>query len=122
VEAQTQLESARVQASDTEVLRAQYEHAIAVLLGKAPAELSIPVTPLAALPPPTPEGLPSELLERRPDIAAAERRVAAANDQIGVARAAFYPTVTLAAQLGLESSSLLNLFTWPSRFWSVGPT
>jgi NodT family efflux transporter outer membrane factor (OMF) lipoprotein len=121
-EAQTQLEMARAQSTDTGVLRAQYEHAIAVLLGKAPAELSIPVTPLASLPPATPEGLPSELLERRPDIAAAERRVAAANDQIGVARAAFYPTVTLAAQFGLESSSLANLFTWPSRFWSVGPT
>jgi NodT family efflux transporter outer membrane factor (OMF) lipoprotein len=126
VEAQTQLETARAQSTDTEVLRAQYEHAIAVLLGKAPSEFSIPVTQLAsqavAQPPPTPEGLPSELLERRPDIAAAERRVAAANDQIGVARAAFYPTVTLAAQFGLESSSLLNLLTWPSRFWSVGPT
>jgi len=121
-EAQTQLETARAQSTDTEVLRAQYEHATAVLLGKAPAEFSIPVTPLAAVPPATPTGLPSELLERRPDIAAAERRVAAANDQIGVARAAFYPTVTLAAQFGLESSSLANLFTWPSRFWSVGPT
>ncbi len=122
VEAQTQLETARAQSTDTEVLRAQYEHAIAVLMGKAPSEFSIPVTILAVQPPPTPPGLPSELLERRPDIAAAERRVAAANDQIGVARAAFYPTVTLAAQFGLESSSLLNLLTWPSRFWSVGPT
>ena len=126
VEAQTQLETARAQSTDTEVLRAQYEHAIAVLMGRTPSEFSIPTTPLGGRgtvePPPTPPGLPSELLERRPDIAAAERRVAAANDQIGVARAAFYPTVTLAAQFGLESSSLLNLLTWPSRFWSVGPT
>jgi len=121
-QAQTQLESARAQSTDTEVLRAQYEHAIAVLLGKAPSELSIPAKPLTREPPPTPPGLASELLERRPDIAGAERRVAAANAQIGVARAAFYPTVMLAASFGLESSNLGNLLTWPSRFWSVGPT
>ncbi|HEY4364626.1 MAG TPA: efflux transporter outer membrane subunit [Bryobacteraceae bacterium] len=121
-QAQTQLESARAQSTDTEVLRAQYEHAIAVLLGKAPSELSIPAKPLMREPPPTPPGLASELLERRPDIAAAERRVAAANAQIGVARAAFYPTVMLAASFGLETSNLGNLLTWPSRFWTVGPT
>jgi NodT family efflux transporter outer membrane factor (OMF) lipoprotein len=121
-QAETQLDSARAQSTDTEVLRAQYEHAIAVLLGKAPAELAIPAKPLTREPPPTPPGLASELLERRPDIAAAERRVASANAQIGVARAAFYPTVMLAASFGLESSNLGNLLTWPSRFWSVGPT
>jgi NodT family efflux transporter outer membrane factor (OMF) lipoprotein len=121
-QAETQLDSARAQSTDTEVLRAQYEHAIAVLTGKAPAELTIPAAPLMREPPPTPPGLASELLERRPDIAAAERRVAAANAQIGVARAAFYPTVTLAASFGFETSNLANLLTWPSRFWSLGPT
>ncbi|HEX5431770.1 MAG TPA: efflux transporter outer membrane subunit [Bryobacteraceae bacterium] len=123
-QAQTQLESARAASTDTQVLRATYEHAIAVLIGKPPAEFSIAPNPLAMdlKPPVTPPELPSELLERRPDIASAERRVAAANAEIGVARAAYYPTVTLAASFGIETSDLLKLFTWPSRFWSVGPT
>lgn len=121
-QAQTQLETARAQQTETQVLRAQYEHAIAVLIGKAPAEFRLERHPLTLQPPPTPAGLPSELLERRPDIAAAERRVAAANAQIGIAETAFYPTVTLAATFGIESSNIAKLFTWPSRFWSVGPT
>ncbi len=118
----TLLEQTRAQATDTGVQRQQLEHAIAILIGTPPAELSIAPSPLTATPPPIPGVLPSELLERRPDIAANERRVAAANAQIGVAKAAFYPTLTLGASGGLESSSLLNLFSWPSRFWSMGPT
>jgi NodT family efflux transporter outer membrane factor (OMF) lipoprotein len=102
------------------VQRAQLEHAIAVLIGKPASDFSIPATPLAGTPPEIPVGVPSELLERRPDIAASERSVAAANAQIGVAEAAFYPTVTLSASLGLESSSLGKLFSAASRFWSVG--
>jgi len=121
-QAQTLLEQTRAQATDTGVQRQQLEHAIAILIGTPPAELSIGPSPLTATPPPIPGVLPSELLERRPDIAANERRMAAANAQIGVAKAAFYPTLTLGASGGVESSSLLNLFSWPSRFWSVGPT
>jgi NodT family efflux transporter outer membrane factor (OMF) lipoprotein len=106
---------------DLGVARAQFEHAIAVLTGKAPAEVTIPPAALATLPPPIPVGLPSELLERRPDVASSERRVAAANEQIGIATAAFYPTLTVGASVGLQNSSLAKLFTWPSRFWAVGP-
>src|SRR5262245_21097316 len=94
-QALTQLETTRAQAIDLGVQRAQFEHAIAILLGKPPAEFTIPPSPISIQPPAIPAGLPSELLERRPDIAAAERRVAAANEQIGIAQAAFYPTVTL---------------------------
>jgi NodT family efflux transporter outer membrane factor (OMF) lipoprotein len=121
-QAQTQLETTRAQETETGVLRAQYEHAIAILIGKAPAEFTVPAAPLEGPPPAIPGVLPSQLLERRPDIAGAERQVAAANEQIGIARAAFYPTVTLAASGGLEGSSLLNWLTWPSRFFSIGPT
>jgi len=121
-QAQTQLEQTRAQSTDTVVARQQFEHAIANLLGKAPSELSIPFTPLKASPPPIPGLIPSQLLERRPDIAGNERRVAAANAQIGVAISAYYPTLSLGASGGIESSSLLDLFTWPSRFWSLGPT
>ncbi len=121
-QAQTQLAQTQAQATDTTVARQQFEHAIAILLGKPPSEFSIPVTPIKSGLPSIPGIIPSELLERRPDIAGNERRVAAANAQIGVAIAAYYPTVTLAAGGGLESSSLLSLFTWPSRFWSVGPS
>ena len=121
VQAQTLLETTRTQIIDTQVQRAQFEHAIAVLLGKAPADLTITPEPHTVKPPPIPVALPGALLERRPDIAAAERRVAAANAQIGVAKAAFYPTISFSAAAGLEGNSLLNWFTWPSRFWSVGP-
>lgn len=120
-QAEAQLETASAQLVELGVQRAQFEHAIAVLIGKPPSELSLTVTPLQAAPPPVPAGIPSTLLERRPDIAAAERRVAAANEQIGIAIAAFYPTLTLGASAGLQSSSFTTLFRWPSRFWSVGP-
>ncbi|MEO7145747.1 MAG: efflux transporter outer membrane subunit, partial [Bryobacteraceae bacterium] len=108
-------------ATDTTVQRAQFEHAIAILTGEPPSGLTIPVTPIAVKPPDIPVGIPSELLERRPDIAANERRVAAANEEIGIAKTAFYPTITLSASAGLQSSSIVNWFAWPSRFWSVGP-
>ncbi len=119
--AQTQLETAQAQLIDTGVQRAQMEHAIAVLMGKAPSDLTIPPTPLDLTPPAVPAGIPSELLERRPDIAAAERQAAAANAQIGVAEAAYYPNVTLSATAGFEASTLAQWFTWPSRFWTLGP-
>ncbi len=119
--AQTQLETAEAQQIDTGVQRAQMEHAIAILMGKSPSELTIPATPLDLTPPAIPAGIPSELLERRPDIAAAERQAAAANAQIGVAEAAYYPTVTLSATGGFEASTLAQWFLWPSRFWTLGP-
>ncbi len=121
-QAQTQLEQTRAQSTDTQVLRQQYEHAIAVLLGKPPSEFSMPVAPIKVNPPAIPFGLPSELLERRPDVAQNERLVASANAQIGVAIAAYYPTLTLSASAGLESTGIVNLFSWPSRFWSLGPS
>ena len=120
LQAETQLKTTQAQLINVGVQRAQLEHAIAVLIGKPASDFSIPATPLAGTPPEIPVGVPSELLERRPDIAASERSVAAANAQIGVAEAAFYPTVTLSASLGLESSSLGKLFSAASRFWSVG--
>ena len=120
-QAKTQLETARAQLLDTGVARAQYEHAVAILVGKAPAAVTVPAAVLMTPPPPIPTGMPSALLERRPDITAAERNVAAANEQIGVAKAALFPALTLAASGGLESTSLAQWFTLPSRFWSVGP-
>lgn len=120
-EAETQLDTTIAQATDVGVARAQYEHAIAVLIGKTPTEFSLAVAPFHSVPPPVPVGIPSELLERRPDIAAAERRIAAANAEIGIAKSAFYPTLTLSAVAGLTGSSLVNWFTWPARVWSVGP-
>ena len=120
LQAETQLKTTQAQLINVGVQRAQFEHAIAVLIGKPPSDFSIPATPLTGTPPAIPIGVPSELLERRPDIATSERRVAATNTQIGVAEAAFYPSVTLNASLGLESSSLAKLFTAASRFWSVG--
>ena len=120
-QAQTQLDTTRVQDTDVTVQRAQFEHAIAILIGKPPAEFSLAAAPLNQQPPGTPIGLPSELLQRRPDIAAAERRVAEANQQIGIARAAYFPTVTLGATAGFAGSQGSNWFGWPSGFWAVGP-
>ena len=119
--ARTQYESTRSQAINVGVQRAALEHAIAVLTGKPPAELTIAAAPLAIAVPVTPPGLPSTLLERRPDIAAAERRVAAANAQIGVAVAAYYPDITLTASYGVVSSALDTLFRTASGVWAVGP-
>jgi NodT family efflux transporter outer membrane factor (OMF) lipoprotein len=121
-QAQTQLEAARVQARDITLQRAQFEHAIAILLGQPPASFTLTDVPLDARPPLIPPGLPSELLERRPDIAAAERRVAEANDRIGIARAAFYPTISLSGSVGVESVSFASLFNPASLLWSIGPT
>jgi NodT family efflux transporter outer membrane factor (OMF) lipoprotein len=124
-QAKTQLKDTEVMDSDITAMRQQYEHAIAILIGKPPAAFSLPAMPLNVEPPsspPIPRVLPSELLERRPDIAAAERRMAAANEQIGIAQAAWYPTLSLTAAAGLQGTSALNWLTWPSRFWAVGPT
>ena len=120
-QAKTQLDDARVQDTDVTVQRAAYEHAIAVLVGKPPAEFSLAPAPLNLAPPKIPVGVPSELLERRPDIAAAERRVAEANEQIGIARAAYFPTVTLGAAAGYESTQVANLLSGPNALWAVGP-
>jgi NodT family efflux transporter outer membrane factor (OMF) lipoprotein len=146
LQARTQLEITRAQAIDVGVQRARFEHAIAILIGKPPAEFTIPPVlfpvrrpeipagfsvrpadipgglPVLMQPPPIPVGLPSELLERRPDIAAAERSVAIANEEIGIAQAAFFPTVTLTSALGLQSSSVTNLFSLPSVVWALGST
>ncbi len=121
-QARTQLETTRAQAIDVGVARAQFEHAVAVLIGKPPASFSLAPLPLTAPPPPIPVGLPSDLLERRPDIAAAERLMASANAQIGVAKAAYYPLVNLAAAGGFESGSITTLLTGPSILWSAGPS
>ena len=119
-QAKTQLDTTRAQAIDLGVLRAQYEHAVAILIGKPPAELSLPPLPLTAPPPTIPVSVPSELLERRPDIAASERRVAAANAQIGVAKSAYYPVISLTGAGGFESSSITTLLNGPSGLWSLG--
>jgi NodT family efflux transporter outer membrane factor (OMF) lipoprotein len=121
VTAETQLRSTQADSLDTGVQRAQFEHAIAVLIGKPPAQFSIAPVPLAVSMPPIPPGVPSTLLERRPDIAAAERSVAAANAQIGVAKAAFFPSLTLSGSDGYRSASASDWLTAPSRFWSIGP-
>ena len=121
-QARTQLETTRAQAIDVGVARAQYEHAVAVLMGKPPASFNLAPLPLTMPPPPIPAGLPSELLERRSDIAAAERRMAAANAQIGVAKAAYYPLVNLAAIGGFESGFPSTLISGPSVIWSAGPS
>ena len=122
VEAENTLQNATSSMINLGVARAQDEHAIAMLIGTNPSSFHIDVKPLAATPPPIPIGVPSQLLERRPDIAGSERAMASANAQIGVAVAAFYPNLTLSAEGGLESSTLKHLFDWPSRFWSVGPS
>ncbi len=120
VQAQTQIKTTQAQAVDIGVQRSQLEHAIALLVGKPPAELSIPRGRLEAAVPPAPASLPSDLLERRPDIAAAERRMAQANAQIGVAKAAYFPALTLSASAGYQSATLADWLTAPSRFWSFG--
>lgn len=121
-QAQTQLDSANAQATDLGVARAQYEHAIATLTGEPAANFTLSAGAFVPNPPEVPVAVPSLLLERRPDIASAERQVAAANAQIGVARAAYYPNLALSASGGIETSTFTQWFTWPSRFWSLGPT
>jgi len=121
IQAQTQLQSAQAAAIDNGVARAQDEHAIAVLIGEPASSFLIPPSPLDATPPAVPAQLPSALLERRPDIASAERKAAAANEQIGIAIAAFFPTLTLSATGGFQSSVLSQLLEAPSRVWTVGP-
>ena len=120
VEAETTLQSAQAGATNVGIARAQYEHAIAMLVGKAASNFSIPIKPMTVAPPPIPVGVPSELLERRPDVAAAERTMAEANAAIGIAYAAYYPNLTLSAEGGFESSAISHWLSWPSRFWSVG--
>jgi len=120
VQAQTVLAGVEASATNVAIARAQFEHAIAMLVGKVASNSSIPVNPMTTAPPPIPIGLPSELLERRPDIAAAERTMAEANAAIGIAYAAYYPNLTLTAQGGFQSTSINNWLSWPSRFWSVG--
>ncbi len=124
-QARTQLQTAQVAATDVDIQRAAYEHAIAVLIGKPPAALTLqpsPITVTAPTLPAIPGMLPSQLLERRPDIASGERTVAAANEQVGIARAAYYPTLSLSAVAGFEGTSAINWLSWPSRFFAVGPT
>lgn len=120
-QARTQLETTRAQSVDVGEARAQYEHAIATLAGRTPESLSLEEKPLATEPPPIPTGIPSQLLERRPDVAAAERRMAEANEHIGIAQAAFYPVLQITAVGGFQSSSIVDWFDWPSRFWALGP-
>lgn len=119
-QARTILQTTRAQLVDVGVARAQYEHAVAVLVGKAPAEFTLPPLPLTTPPPSIPVGIPSELLERRPDIAAAERRVASANAQVGLAKTAYYPLVNIMGSGGFESGSITSLLQGPGAMWSVG--
>jgi len=124
-QARTQLQTAQVQATDVGIQRAMYEHAIAVLIGKPPAVFTLPPDPITVAAPTIPAipgMLPSQLLERRPDIASYERNMAAANEQIGIAQAAYYPTLSLSAVAGFAVTSAINWFSWPSRFFAVGPT
>jgi NodT family efflux transporter outer membrane factor (OMF) lipoprotein len=121
-QAETQLETTQAQATDLGIARAQLEHAIALLTGQPASTFSLPAAPSDSKPPAIPVGLPSQLLERRPDIAAAERRVAEANAEIGVTKAAFFPSLVLGATGGFESTSIASWFTWPARFFSLGPT
>src|ERR1700723_3649058 len=114
------MQTTRAAAIDVGVLRSQYEHAVSILIGRPPAEFSLPPLPLTTPPPHVPISVPSELLERRPDIAAAERRVASANAQIGVAKTAYYPLVNLGASGGFESSAITTLLQGPSGFWPFG--
>jgi NodT family efflux transporter outer membrane factor (OMF) lipoprotein len=120
-QAEAQLKAAQAQAVDNDLSRAQLEHAIAILVGKAPSDIAVARAPVVETQPKIPLELPSSLLERRPDIAAAERRVIAANAQIGVVRAAYFPTLGISASGGYRSSSFADWFSAPHRFWSVGP-
>jgi NodT family efflux transporter outer membrane factor (OMF) lipoprotein len=122
VQAETTLRSAEAAAINVGVARAQYEHAIALLIGKPASDFSMPVRAVTTAPPPLPVGVPSQLLERRPDIAAAERTMAEANATIGVETAAYYPSLTLSASGGFESSTFKHWFDWSSRLWSIGPS
>jgi NodT family efflux transporter outer membrane factor (OMF) lipoprotein len=122
VEARATLKSAESSAINVGLSRAQYEHAIAVLLGKVATDFTVPERPMLHTPPAIPTGVPSQLAERRPDVSAAERRLAAANATIGIGYGAFFPQVTISAAGGFESSLLKHLFDWPSRFWSIGPS
>jgi NodT family efflux transporter outer membrane factor (OMF) lipoprotein len=124
-QARTQLKDAKVLDTDIMVQRAQYEHAIAILIDKPPANFSLPPSPIdlqTPAIPAIPQVVPSQLLERRPDIAAGERRMAVANEQIGIAQAAYYPALNLGALAGFEGTSAVNWLNWPSRFWAVGPS
>lgn len=120
-EAETQLYTTQAQLVDLDIQRTQTEHAIAVLIGKAPKELELARDLIHREPPVIPIAMPSTLLERRPDVADAERQAAAANEQIGIAKSAFYPTLSIAASAGVEATNPLNLLTWPARFWTIGP-
>lgn len=121
-QAEAQLKAAQAQDSNLGILRAQYEHAIAVLVGEPASTFSLPPLSLQMNPPAIPVGIPSEILERRPDIAAAERGMAQANAQIGVAKAAYFPDILLSAAAGFGNTSFISWLAWPSRFWSVGPS
>jgi NodT family efflux transporter outer membrane factor (OMF) lipoprotein len=120
-QARTQVKQAEAEDMDIGVSRAQYEHAIAVLIGQPPEQFQLSYMPMEAEPPAIPVGVPSQLLERRPDIAVAERQAASANQRIGIAKAAFFPDILLTAEAGLESRSILQWISWPSRFWAIGP-
>jgi NodT family efflux transporter outer membrane factor (OMF) lipoprotein len=122
VEARNTLLSAKSAATNVGLLRAQYQHAIAMLLGKVATDFTIPVRPMTYAPPPIPTGVPSQLLERRPDVAAAERTLAEANATIGIGYGAFFPQFNMSASGGLESATFKHLFDWPSRIWSIGPS
>ena len=122
VEATNTLQQAQASSTNLQVARAQYEHAIAMLVGKNASDFSIPVKPVLVAPPAIPLGMPSALLQRRPDVAAAERTMASANAEIGIGYAAFLPSLTLTAEGGFEASSFKHWFDWPSRFWSIGPS
>jgi NodT family efflux transporter outer membrane factor (OMF) lipoprotein len=121
-QAETQLDETRAAATNLGILRAQLEHAIALLVGQPASNLTIALEPLKASPPAVPFGIPAQLLERRPDVASTERLMEQANAQIGVARAAYFPTVTLGASAGFQTTQASKWFTWPNRIWSVGPT
>jgi NodT family efflux transporter outer membrane factor (OMF) lipoprotein len=121
-QAEAQLKATQAQDTNLGVLRTQYEHAIALLIGQPASAFTLPAEALKAEPPSIPLGVPAQLLERRPDIAAAERSVAQANAQIGLAKTAYYPAITLGATAGLQAVSIANWLTWPSRIWSVGPS